>query len=215
MKIYIRLAALCLLGATLGGCALANVASSPAPQLFTLQALPPAQTVVPSAASNVGILVSDFTASAALDSARIAFQPNPNELKFYAGARWVDLAPLMVRRLTIQSLENSQQFASVAARGAEVSGDYVLKGDIRQFAAEANGEQTNVRVDLFMSLVDRDDRSVLAAKDFTAVEPISGHGIEVVISAYDKALSMVLNDITSWTVNEVAKVPEKSRKSGR
>jgi cholesterol transport system auxiliary component len=215
MKMHIRLAVLCLLGATLGGCALANVASSPAPQLFTLQALPPAQTVVPSAASKVGILVSDFTASAALDSARIAFQPNPNELKFYAGARWVDLAPLMVRRLAIQSLENSQQFASVAARGTEVGGDYVLKGDIRQFAAEADGEQTNVRVDLFMSLVDRDDRSLLAAKDFTAVEPISGHGIEVVISAYDKALSTVLRDITVWTANEVAKVPADTRKSGR
>ncbi len=215
MKMHIRLAALCLLGATLGGCALANVASSPAPQLFTLQALLPAQIVAPSAASSVGILVDDFSASAALDSARIAFQPNPNELKFYAGARWVDLAPLMVRRLTIQSLENSHRFASVAPRGAEISGDYFLKGDIRQFAAEANGEQTNVRVDLFMRLVSRNDRSVLAAKDFSAVEPISGHGIGVVIAAYDKALSTVLNDITAWTADEVAKAPRAPRKAGR
>lgn len=212
MKMQVRLAALCLLGVTLGGCALANVANSPAPQLFTLQALPPAQIVVPSGSSSVGILVDEFTASAALNSARIAFQPSANELKYYAGARWVDLAPLMVQRLAIQSLENSHHFASVAARGAEIKGTYVLKGDIRQFAAEADGENTNVRVDLFMRLVDRGDRVVLATRDFAAVVPISGHGMGVVIAAYDKAFSTVLNDMASWTATEVAKVAAKSGK---
>lgn len=197
MKILLRLAALCALGATLGGCALANVASSPAPQFFTLTSAPVAGEA--GAAPSASILVDDFSASAAINTARIAYQPNPNELQYFADARWVDLAPLMVRKLTIETLQNSNRFASVAARGAEISGDYVLKGDMRQFAAEGHDGKIEVRVDFFMRVVSNLHRNVIAAKDFTAVEPVSGSGIAAIVSAYDKALARNLAAITDWT----------------
>ena len=197
MKMLMRFAALCALGATLGGCALADIANSPAPQLFTLT--PASVTSDESAPSSATILVDDFTASAALNSARIAYQPNPNELKYFADARWIDLAPLMVQKLTLETLENSHRFASVAARGAEIRGDYILKGDIRQFAAEDADGKLHVRVDLFMRVVSNLNRTVVAAKDFTAVEPVEASGIAAIVAAYDKALARDLTAITDWT----------------
>ena len=203
MRILMRLVALCALGATLGGCALADVASGPAPQLFTL-------TSVPVASSEAGVpnsgtvLVDDFTASAAINSARIAFQPNANELQYFADARWVDLAPLMVRKVTIETLENSHRFVSVAGRGAEIRGDYVLKGDMRQFAAERQDGKMQVRIDLFMRVVSNLNRNVIAAQDFTAVEPVTGSGIAAIVAAYDKALARNLVAITDWTASATA-----------
>ena len=197
MNFLSRFAVFCALGATLGGCALVDIANSPAPQFFTLTAAPAASDE--GAPSPAMILVDDFTASAALNSARIAYQPNPNELKYFAGARWIDLAPLMVRNLTVETLENSHRFASVAARGAEIRGDYVLKGDIRQFAAEGADGKLQVRIDFFMRVVSNVNRTVVAAKDFTAVEPVEASGIASIVTAYDKALARNLAAITDWT----------------
>jgi len=206
MKILKRFATLCVFGVTLGGCALVDVASSPAPQLFTLTVAPAAGETGASRAAS--LLVDEFTASAALGTARIAYQPNPHELKYFADARWVDLAPLMVRQLTIDTLENSHRFASVAARGAGIRGDYVLEGDMRQFAAEGTDGKLDVRVDLFMRVVSNLNRNVVAARDFAAVEPVVGSGMAAIVAAYDKALARNLAAITDWTAASTPAIPQ-------
>ncbi len=130
MNTIFRLTGLAALAALLSGCALANVASSPAPQLFTLTAHESGAEAGGTVAKG-DVLVDAYFASAAIDTARIAYLPGPNELKYIAGARWADLAPVMIRTLTVETLEKSGRFVSVAARGSEINGDYMLKGDIR------------------------------------------------------------------------------------
>ncbi len=202
-----RFGMIAMLGAALSGCALAGVASGSAPQLFTLTAAPPAALSLPadSASTSVSLLVDEFSANAALSTGRVAFQPTPNEMKYYADARWVDLAPAMLQSLAVETLQSSGAFKSVAARGTEINGDYVLKGDIRQFAAEQTGEATGVRVALFMRLVSRRDHSIVASKNFEAVTPLAGHGMESVIGSYQKSVSSVLAELTLWTADEISK----------
>ncbi|HEY4343070.1 MAG TPA: ABC-type transport auxiliary lipoprotein family protein [Parvibaculum sp.] len=206
MKMHLKLGIVFLLAGSLGGCALANVASDPAPQLFTLTSAHP-NAAGTAATPTAQILVDDFSATAAVDTARIVFQPSANELKYYADARWTDRAPQMIQTLMIETLENSGRFASVAARGSEIRGDYVLKGDIRQFAAEANGEQTTVRIDFFTRLVRIGDRSIVASRDFNVTVPVTGSGIASVVAAYDAALRQNLSEIMLWTLAETAKAP--------
>jgi cholesterol transport system auxiliary component len=218
MKMHLaRLGIVFLLGGSLAGCALANVASEPAPQLFKLTAGHPSSGTVAPGGTEAGgaarILVDDFTASAALDTARIVFQPNPNEIKYYAGARWADRAPAMIQSLMIETLQNSGRFASVAARGSEIRGDMAVKGDIRQFAAEADGEATKVHVDFFVRLVNLEDRGIVASRDFNTVVPVTGSGIASVVAAHDAALRQALSEIMLWTVAETSKpAPAKKRK---
>jgi len=208
MRQIFRFGMMALLGAALGGCALANVASGPAPQLFTLTAAPMAAVSLPAggASASQSLLVDGFSANAALNTGRIAFQPNPNELKYYADARWVDLAPSMLQSLTVETLQSSGAFGSVAARGTEIRGAYVLKGDVRQFAAEqVDGGKTQIRVALFMRLVSRKDHGVIASKGFEAVTPLEGRGMASVVAAYQKSLTSVLTELTLWTADEVSR----------
>lgn len=204
MNTFNRLTCLVVLAAALSGCALANVASGPAPQMFTLTAHSVAAGTVDMSSAKVDLLVDGYYSSAAIDTGRIVYLPNPNELKYIAGARWADLAPLMIQSLTVETLEKSGRFASVAARGSEISGDYMLKGDIRQFAAEKNGDVTQVHVDLFMRLVTRVDNKVIATKDFSTILPVAGSGIEPMVQAFDAALAQVLSDLTLWTASELS-----------
>ncbi|MGV8996805.1 MAG: ABC-type transport auxiliary lipoprotein family protein [Parvibaculaceae bacterium] len=209
MKMIFRFGMLAILGAALSGCALASIANEPAPQLFTLTAAPMVAVSFPvsNRASSASLLVDEFAASAALDTGRIAFQPTPNELKYYADARWADLAPAMVQSLAIETLQSSGAFGSVAARGSEIRGDYVLRGDIRQFAAEKAGEATQVRVALYLRLISRSDHGVIASNVFQSVTPVSGSGMDAVVAAYQKSMSAVLTDMTLWTANAVSTQP--------
>tara|TARA_R110000868_G_scaffold33659_3_gene122029 strand:- start:8317 stop:8958 length:642 start_codon:yes stop_codon:yes gene_type:complete len=208
-----RLTCMMALAAALSGCALANVAGGPAPKMFTLTAHNVAATSGDvSAAGKADLLVDGYFASAAIDTGRIAYLPSPNELKYIAGARWADLAPVMIQTLTVETLEKSGRFASVAARGSEINGDYMLKGDIRQFAAEKNGDATQVHVDLFMRLVSRNDNKVVATKDFNVLLPVSGSGIEPMVAAFDAALAQALSDLTVWTAGELSGARELAAK---
>jgi cholesterol transport system auxiliary component len=201
------------LAAPLGACALAGAASGPAPRLFTLTAAHPTPPAVAGAAA-IQLQISDFSAPAAIDTPRIVFQASPNEIKYYAEARWSDTAPNMIQTLAAQTFENSDRFASVSMRGSDLNGDYALMGDIRQFAAEA-GEgaksgETAVRVDLFMRLVRVEDRKIVAAKDFNVVVPVTGSGIASVVAAYDAGLRTALDGITLWTLEGTAKAGPSS-----
>jgi cholesterol transport system auxiliary component len=196
-----------LLAAPLGACALADVGSGPAPQLFMLTSSHP----VPPADASLGIQlqVDEFTAPAVIDTTRIVFQSGPNEIKYYADARWGDNAPKMIQALAIETLQNSGRFASVSASGANLDSDYMLMGDIRQFAAEAGEDaksgNTNVRVDLFLRLVRVEDHKIVASRNFNTIIPVAGSSIGSVVAAYDAALHTTLDGITLWTLQELAK----------
>lgn len=204
MNNFFRLTGLAALVVVLSGCALANVGSGPAPQMFTLTAHSAPAGAGDTASAKADLLVDAYAASAAIDTGRIAYLPSANELKYIAGARWADLAPVMIQSLTVETLEKSGRFASVAARGSEINGDYMLKGDIRQFAAEKHGDATQVHVDLFMRLVSRNDNKVIATKDFNTTLPVAGSGVEPMVQAFDAALAQVLADLTVWTADELA-----------
>jgi cholesterol transport system auxiliary component len=201
-----RLGLALLLAAPLGACALANAGSGPAPRLFTLTA---PQSAVADGRTAVQLQISEFAAPAAIDTTRIVFQENANEIKYYAEARWSDTAPNMIQTLLSQTLENSGRFASVFSHGADLNSDYMLMGDIRQFAAVAGtddkGGGTSVHVDLFMRLVRISDRTVTAARDFSVVVPVTGSGIASVVAAYDAGLHKVLGDISLWTIQQTTK----------
>jgi cholesterol transport system auxiliary component len=205
-KRFAKLGLILLLAAPLGACALADVASGPAPRLFTLTSAHP--TPPASAGPKIALQISELSAPAAIDTTRIVFQSSPNEIKYYAEARWSDSAPRMIQMLAAETLQDSNGFASVSARGSDLNGDYALIGEIRQFAAEAGqgtkADDVGVRVDLFMRLVRVEDRKIVASRDFNVSVPVTGSGIASVVAAYDAALRSVLDGITLWTLQQTA-----------
>lgn len=182
---------------SLGACALANVADGPAPRLFTLTAAHPAPAS--GAATGAQIIVGELSAPAVIDTARIVQQASANELKYYADARWADRAPRLIQNLMVESLENSGRFASVTARDADLRGNYELVGDIRQFAVDvSDASAPAVRIELYVRLVRDDERTILAAKSFSATVPVVGSGIVPIVAAYDAGLRQTLGDIAVW-----------------
>lgn len=199
-----RLLAIAAAVAPLAACALVNAGGGPAPQFFTLTAAHPAATNAETASP---ITVDEFSAPAAIDTARIVRQSSANEIAYYAGARWADRAPRMIQNLTVETLENSGRFRAVSAQGAGLRADYELMGDIRRFAAvpSEDGGRDLVRVDVLVRLVRADERTLVASKPFSASVVADGGGIRPIVSAYDAALREVLDGIAVWASEEMTR----------
>lgn len=210
LRKLLRAGALALAVVPLGACALVNVAGEPAPNLYVLTA-PSPQAPDGAASATAQVVVETFAAPAAVDTARIVFQPSPNEIKYYAGARWSDRAPRMIAALAVETLHNTGRFPAAIGSGSGARMDLALTGDIRQFAAtrparEGLGQAaTEARVVFFARLLRASDRSIVAAREFSAAVPAQSGKMADIVSAYDAALGQVLSEMALWTLEEGAK----------
>ena len=216
--IMIRRAARFLLLASaalsLGACALADVASGPAPSLYVLTA--PKVEAGAGRSANAQLVVEEFSAPAAVDTARIVYKASPNELAYYAGARWADRAPRMIASLAVETLTDTGRFPAVTGPGAQARMDLSLSGDIRAFeayrdpSAGLGAGATKVKVSLFVRLVRMRDRSIVASRIFTAEAP-AGSGMDAIVEGYDAALDEVLASLATWTLEQsLIAMPEEA-----
>jgi cholesterol transport system auxiliary component len=75
------------------------------------------------------------TATAGLNSARIALRQTPTTLDYYAGANWVDVVPVMVQNLLLESLDNTGRIDVLGREVVGVRADLALLTHVREFQA--------------------------------------------------------------------------------
>lgn len=130
-----------------------------------------------------------------LDSNQILTLSSDAELMPYAGARWADHSPELLRSLISRSLDASGRFTT--ARGADGSAaeSCDLQLELRQFYAEldAAGETGGVR--LALSGRYRCDSSAFVNIDSHARIAVTDNRMRVIVAAFQKALDDVTKDI--------------------
>lgn len=100
------------------------------------------------------VSVSTSAVSPELDTFRIALIRADRRRDYYAGARWSEFLPLVVRDNIAKTLERSKIFSAVSIDETPSEGPYFLKSEIRAFEAQydsANGPPT-IRVRLTFTL---------------------------------------------------------------
>ena len=114
---FSRLLLLAFTALPLSACALADVASGPAPSLYVLTApevgVPAGQTVP------AQLVVEEFSAPAAIDTSRVVYKSSPNSIAYYAGARWADRAPRMIAALAVETLTDTHVAVGSGLREGE------------------------------------------------------------------------------------------------
>ncbi|MFQ5533615.1 MAG: ABC-type transport auxiliary lipoprotein family protein [Sphingomonadales bacterium] len=190
-------------GLLAGGCS---------PQIDLFNSGPPASLYNLTPAKSAGdggsavdwaLYIEDPTSTGALDSDRIAMRPSPNEVQYFADARWVDRAPRMLRSLLVESFENSGRIRSVTAEVTGLPYNYSLKVELRDFQAEVQGQDgvPAVRVRLNAKIIRRAPISLIGARNFEEVQTASGTDMPSTIAAFDRATAAVLRDAIAWTLD--------------
>ena len=155
------------------------------------------------------------TATAGLNTARIALRPTSTTLEDYAGARWVDVVPVMVQNLLLESLDNAARLDVLGREVVGVRADYALLTHIREFQAEyGESGPPRVRVRLQARLVRLPRRTSIAAtsEGFTVVA--QDRSLEAIVAAFDEGLGKALRGVVEWTVREIAEADATPAVSG-
>lgn len=213
-RLSIRIVALsaCL---GLGACAAAlELARPDPPRLYDLTPKSTFADDLPEVDARMSVEVP--TATAGLNTARIALRPTSTTLEYYAGARWVDVVPVMVQNLLLESLDNVGRLDVLGREVVGVRADYALLTHIREFQAEY-GElgPPRVRVRLQARLIRLPRRTSVAAtsEGFTVVA--EDRSLEAIVAAFDEGLGKAIRRVVEWTVREIDKAETMPAVSGR
>ena len=201
-KRWARGLSVAMLAFGLHGCALATVGSEAAPDIYVLTT-PDINLGSERPPISLQLVIDEPYAPAALDSNRIVYQPSPNEIRYFAGARWSDRAPLMVQALLVDALDRTGKFQAVGRRSAGMRSDFIVRMSIVTFAAEKSGSSTeSVHVHFNAQLVRRFSDEIVAGRRFEAItEPDSNNMLDIV-NAFDDAMTVALGDLSAWIYDE-------------
>jgi cholesterol transport system auxiliary component len=208
MRCFIQSAGVVLTCASLSGCAaLSTLSSASAPT--DLYVLTPKSTFDPNLPRiSQQIVVAEPTATAAVNTDRITVQPTPLEIKFLPGVRWVDLAPVFIQTLLIESYENSGKVGAVGRSEVGLRADYVIITDVREFQARVPANATpdsflEVHVRLNIKVIDADLDKIIASRSFEFIEPAISDKTEDIVAAFDDALGDSMRGAVEWSIRKI------------
>jgi cholesterol transport system auxiliary component len=213
----LRLRHLVVLAACLAldGCAAALQFATPEPP--RLYALTPKSTFaddLPEIDARLSVEVPSATAG--LNTARIALRPTPTTLEYYAGGRWIDVVPIMVQNLLLESLDNAARLDVLGREVVGIRADYALLTHIREFQAEyGGGGPPKVQVRLQVRLVRLPRRTSVAATSEAATVDAENGSLPAIVQAFDEGLGKTLRRVVEWTIREIAKAEAKPPAGGR
>lgn len=188
----------------LGGCAAAlELASGEPPRLYELTPKSTFADGLPTVDARLSVEVP--TATAGLNVARIALRPTPTTLEYYARANWVDVVPVMVQNLLLESLDNAGKLDVIGRGVVGVRADYALLTHVREFQAEYDEDGVPVvRVRLQARLVRLPRRTSVASTSEEFVVPAGATSMPAIVRAFDEAFGKATKRLVEWTVRAVA-----------
>jgi len=153
-------------------------------------ALQPVEVTGQGAAKDSLIVFAPTTAPE-LDTHRIALNKDGKRWDYYAGAKWSDFLPLLVQDNLTKTLEQSGLFKNVATSDSGLTGDKILKTEIRAFQAEyeAGSKAPVIKIRMNVSLVSRLERRPLASFTIKAERKATADTLPAIQSAFAAAFS--------------------------
>lgn len=172
------------------------------PRLFELTPKSTFDANLPKITARMAIDVPSATAG--LNTARIAVKPTPTQFEYYANARWVDVVPVMAQTLLLESFDNSEKI-DVLERGAySLRADYGLVVNIREFQAEYSGDGSpDVQIRFQVRLVEMPRRKTIAATSVIGLAQSTSRKMNDIVIAFDQAFGRATKDLVSWTLRRI------------
>jgi cholesterol transport system auxiliary component len=176
----------------------------PGPSLYSLTAL----TTFPGGWPRVDLqfLIDRPSASAALDTRRIALRRNVLGFDYFANANWTDAAPSMVQALLVESFQRTGCVTAVSRDTLAIRGDVELRLDLRHFEADYTSGQDlpTVHIELGAMLVKVADRSTIATRTVVANARPRENDVPAIVAAFNEALHDAIREIIGWTLTTTA-----------
>jgi cholesterol transport system auxiliary component len=181
------------------GCSILPKAETPRVYL-----LPATHAARPATAASVAwtLRIATPTAPRALDNTRIAVMPEANTISVYAGARWADSVPHLVRDRLADAFRDTGRVRAIGTDDGNLGADYELDGSLSAFQTEyIDGKPTVViRFDAIVAGTRR--QQMVAARRFEVHEQVDGKQVPQVVEAFGRAMDTLTREVTTWTLEQ-------------
>ncbi|WP_137111223.1 ABC-type transport auxiliary lipoprotein family protein [Rhodobacter sp. SY28-1] len=191
--------ALIIATSSLSGCGAISSLSKAGAELDAYTLSPASGSGTP--ARGRGHLIVELPSSAgALATDRILIKPVPYQAQYLPGGRWIEPAPALLQTLLVASFQNLGGFELVGRTANGLNPDYTLMTELMDFQVEPSApDQFVVRITMMMTLIRESDRRVVASRRFSTSETTASDDTQVLVSAFDRALHGLLQEIVAWT----------------
>jgi len=198
-----RMAGLLAVIAGLSACGFKLPGSGPAPNTYDLSPKSSFDAALPEV--KLQLVIEEPSSARGIDTDRISMRPAPLEIKYFAGARWVDRAPRMVQILMVESFENTGKIVAVGRQSIGLRPDFSVKSDLREFQAEYfdSGGTPQIHVRLNVKLIKMPEARIVASRTFDEIQPATGKEITALVQGFDETLGKVMRKSVEWTLREV------------
>ncbi|MBX6317736.1 ABC-type transport auxiliary lipoprotein family protein [Pigmentiphaga sp.] len=161
--------------------------------------LPSALTPPPASTNGRGTLrVTMPNTTYRLENPRIAVIAEANRISSYAGARWADIPPVMMRDRLTEALRANGRFQNVTTSDSNVQAELELDTDLRAFHSEYRGGEPYAVIALQAHLVAPASRRIVASRAFEVSERSDGTGVPFVVDAFGRAADAVARQVADW-----------------
>lgn len=179
----------------------------PAPQTLKVYQLPagtePASSVSRAAqpAADWALRIDTPYSSQLINSERILVQPpGGDSTSMYQGARWSDVAPVMLRDRLVAAYRVQAPMLMVSSDSSSLLYDVLLIGDLTQFQVVYGGSGPVVHIQFDASLVQAASRRTLATRRFTEHQAVDGTQLPQVVAAFGVATDALATQMIAWTL---------------
>ena len=183
------------LGFVLGGCSI--LPKGEAPNVYLLPATPVSATAH-RAVLQESLRIVTPQATRTLDSTHIAVLPEDNVITGYAGARWSDRAPRLLRDRLVDAFRTDGRFAAVSSDEANLQVDLELTGDLRAFQSKYERGVPVVVIRYDVQLVRSRSRHIVATHRFDIRQSVVGKEVPQVITAFGQAADQLAAQVIAW-----------------
>ncbi|HDZ49077.1 hypothetical protein LCGC14_0294150 [marine sediment metagenome] len=168
--------------------------------LYRLPASDLPATAISSNSTSQRLGIADPEAGHLLSSNRIVVYPERNVVNVYQGARWHEDAPDLVKARLIAGLQQSQLFAGVGSD--RLPHDLLLLSELRHFQSDYVTTPPTVKMQLDVQLVGPQNRTPLAAMNFTTSAQASSVEIADVVDAFGRASDELTEQLAAWLAQQ-------------
>ena len=205
------LATILLLCLALGGCAAVSLATRQPPELYALTPKTTFDADIPDLDRTV-VRIETPTAAAGLNTTRVALKPTPTRLQYYAGATWIEVLPVMVQNLLVESFESTGSVETLGPASSGGRSDWALRVYIREFQAEYDDVDAPpvIRARLQARLLRMPTRREADFASFETLQPATSTGIDEIVVAMDGTLGSTMRDLVEWTLRRIAELDDRA-----
>jgi cholesterol transport system auxiliary component len=184
----------------LGGCSILPTATPQ--QVYLL----PSHNSAPSAGTAVdwSLRINQPQASQALDNPRIAVLPQGNLISSYAGSRWSDPAPRLLRNHLLNAFQNDGRVRALSSDDDNLQADFSLGGELQAFQSEYQNGAVSVVLRLQARLIDSRSQRIIASQRFEVRQPVSDPQVPAVVVAFGQASDQLAAQVLQWTLTQAS-----------